>query len=486
MNEKERKAKYDKFLTVKEKFKNIPGVIDVAVGKKQVKGKFIDESVYIVYVEEKKRKEDLPPGHVIPEEINGVKTDVVKIRTEKNLIRPVRGGVKMDCEGKSGTGTLGCLATHPDHGTVLLTNHHVLYDQSYDNTPSAVERDVKVGQPGISCSWCCECNVIGHVKNSRRRNNGNVDCGIATIKPDVDFVNEILGGRRIEGIAPLKAHPVSGEMVPALEDDPVKKVGARTGYTEGIVKRVGVPVNVENSDDSITRFTDQIEFEHKDGSDKKVIDKGDSGSVLLNEDNQVVGLIMAGLVDSAPYDGTANNIYNVVHEDVMNITINQSPAAGGDTAMVEYEAQAIQSLIDLDDENRYYQKYFDRYQQLLESTSRGRDLLRCLKQHAPEIKELVNHNRQVIVAWQRHQGPAYVALVVRKLKMDDESLAKQINDIKLYDLLKSMHEVLNKTGSEALILDINKYADDIFESLENCHTNQEFIQALTKSTIPEI
>lgn len=486
MNEKERKAKYEKFLTVKEKFKKIPGVIDVGVGKKQVKGKFIDESVYIVYVEEKKRKEDLAPGHVIPEEIEGVKTDVVKIRTESNVIRPIRGGVKMDCEGSNGTGTLGCMATHPVHGTVILTNHHVLYDQLYDNTPSPVERDVKVGQPGISCSWCCECNVIAYVKDSRCRNNETVDCGIAKIKSDVDFANEILGGRRIEGIAPLQAHPTSGQMVPILEDDAVKKVGATTGYTEGIVKRVGVPVNVKNGDGSSARFMDQIEFEHKDGNDKKVIDRGDSGSVLLNEDNQVVGLIMSGLVDSAPYHGTANNIYNVVHEDVMNITINQSPAAGGDTAMVEYEAQAIQSLIDLDDENRYYQKYFDRYQQLLESTTRGRDLLRCLKQHAAEIKELVNHNRQVIVAWQRHQGPAYVALVVRKLKMDDESLAKQINGIKLYDLLKSMHEVLNKTGSESLILDINKYTDDIFECLEKSHTNQEFILALTKSTIPEI
>ncbi len=481
MTEQERKEKYEKFLAVKEQLKKIPGVIDVGVGKKETKGKYTEESVYVVFVEEKKTKEELLPEEIIPQEINGIKTDVVKITKASKTIRPIRGGVKMGSEENNGTGTLGCMATHPTHGTVVLTNHHVLYDQYFDNSPTPVERDIRVSQPDISCSWCCECNVIGLVKDSRRRNNGNVDCGIAKINSDISYINEIDGGIRIDGIAPLHPHSVSGAMVPVEENDLVKKVGAKTGYTEGIVRIIGSPVDVTEEDNSTTRFLDQITFEHIDGTNKRVINKGDSGSVLLNSINQVVGLIMAGSVEEVPFNGVANNIHNVIDASCMNITINPTPAPGGDSATIvtHSRAQSIVTAKISDEESTHYKKYFDKYREKLEQTEKGKDILRCLKQHSEEIRRLVNHNRQVVVAWQRNQGPAYVALLIRKLKNDDENITKEWNGITIRQLLSVMHEALVFTGSSLLKTDMEKYAKKVYLAADLCQTNNDIIELLT-------
>ena len=483
MDEKERLEKLEKFLAMKEMLKKIPGVIDVGVGFKETKGKSTEEIVYRVYVEEKKSINELPPEHVIPKEINGVKTDVVKIEVTENLVRPIRGGVKMDCESSSGFGTLGCMATHPVHGIVLLTNHHVLYDQHFDNS-DGVNRGVEVGQPGISCSWCCKCNVIGHVKDSRRRNNGNVDCGIAKIiKPDIAHINEIDGGRPVRGVAPLRPDPVSGVMRPVLVDDRVKKTGAKTGFTEGKVKDVGVPVRVEEHDGTLIDFVDQIRIVHISGTDEKFADGGDSGSVLLNESNQVAGLIMSAKIDSPPYRTTANNIYNVI--SIMNITINVTEAAGGGaSAASEFSARAITTAVNSEDEDTTYQEYLDKYKRILEQTPEGKYILDSIKNHAEEVRELVNHNRQVTVAWQRNQGPAFIAAFLKRLRNHDETIISEVNGVSIKTLMDKMTAALCDNGSEELRNDVLKYSKRVLSILDNCAVFEELISELTEIEEP--
>ncbi|MCP4632622.1 MAG: trypsin-like serine protease [candidate division Zixibacteria bacterium] len=477
MDEKVRKEKLERFRTLKEKLKKFPGVIDVGVGFKEKDGELTKEVGFIVYVEEKKTENELPAEHIVPHEIDGVKTDVVKIKTTRNIVRPIRGGVKMDSEGSSGSGTLGCMATHPEHKTVLLTNHHVLYNQYYD-TDSGVKRDIKVGQPGISCSWCCECNVIGLVKNSKRRKNDNVDCGIAKInKSDISHINEINGGKPIKGIAPLKADPVTGNMVPVFVGEKVKKTGATSNFTEGEVTKIGIPVNVKEEDGSHTPFVDQIEFIHKDGTSKKFADQGDSGSVVLNDDDKVVGLIMSARCEETPYDGQANNIHNVV--SAMNITINVTEETGDGTGDVtSAKANYITTATDPEEENTIYQTYLENYKNLLNKSVVGKEILESLKTNAEEIRKLVNHNRSVMVAWQRNQGPAFIAAFLRKLKHDDETIVKEVNGISLISLLENMEAVLHVNGSEKLIKDINRFKG-FLDTLNECQTFEDVINSIT-------
>ena len=57
----------------------IPGVHAVGVGFKVVGGKETDELAITVFVEKKKKAEDLAEDELVPAEIDGVKTDVVQM-----------------------------------------------------------------------------------------------------------------------------------------------------------------------------------------------------------------------------------------------------------------------------------------------------------------------------------------------------------------------------------------------------------------------
>jgi hypothetical protein len=75
----------------------------------------------------------------------------------------------------------------------------------------------------------------------------------------------------------------------------VRKSGRTTGVTEGEIQVVDVTVNVVYSDDVTATFTDQI-LTGKMGAG------GDSGSVLVDEEMNAVGLLFAGSDKSTIYN----------------------------------------------------------------------------------------------------------------------------------------------------------------------------------------
>ncbi|WP_028981319.1 hypothetical protein [Sporocytophaga myxococcoides] len=129
------------FDEVKEVLMKTPGVINVAIGLKQKSGKLTDEIVFQVFVENKKDINSLSPEEVIPNEINGIKTDVLKVpkgkaKSDPSAHSPIRGGIQIG-NGKGKVGTLGWFGRlTSDNSLVLLTNEHVLYSNGsgvYEN-----------------------------------------------------------------------------------------------------------------------------------------------------------------------------------------------------------------------------------------------------------------------------------------------------------------------------------------------------------------
>jgi hypothetical protein len=115
----------------------IPGVHAVGIGRKFVDGKRTEEISIAVFVLEKKPAANLPPEHVIPPEIDGVKTDVIEQRpprllnSDNNPYRPVLGGIRIQPGGAlGGGGTLGCIARTNDAQPKIvgITCHHVVAD----------------------------------------------------------------------------------------------------------------------------------------------------------------------------------------------------------------------------------------------------------------------------------------------------------------------------------------------------------------------
>ena len=90
----------------------------------------------------------------------------------------------------------------------------------------------------------------------------------------------------------------------------VHKVGRTTGQTEGKVTAFDIDNLQVEYDMGVLRFDNQIEIE---GTGTKAFsDSGDSGSVIVDKDLRVIGLLFAGGVDGAT-NGKGYTYANPIH-----------------------------------------------------------------------------------------------------------------------------------------------------------------------------
>ena len=127
----------------------LPGVHAVGIGSKIVNGQFTSEPAIMVFVEKKKPLSELSPNDIIPDEIEGIKTDVYEseipqIHADTEPYRPLRGGSQIEpggmtkkvnnkghifpAEGLGLVGTLGCIFSSPGSSPKIigLTCQHVI------------------------------------------------------------------------------------------------------------------------------------------------------------------------------------------------------------------------------------------------------------------------------------------------------------------------------------------------------------------------
>ncbi len=408
---------------VERELKNIPGVVGVGIGFKEVAGEVTDEVVFRVYVESKKSPQDVTPSHMIPKEMYGHKTDVLtaehtETMEDNSSHRPLLGGIQIG-NSTGVVGTLGCMATlNSDGSWVALSNQHVLMGGG-----KQLATDVKIGQPDISECCCCSCGEIGTVVKSQI--GGLVDCAIAKLNPDIPHVNEI------DGIGPIRGS------ASAVVGDTVRKVGRSTGLTSGIVLDINFPTT-----SNLLNFTNQIKIK-PDGANTKFSTDGDSGSAIVNAENKIVGLLWGGFTGN----GVASHISNV--QNAMDITI---PASSGISKTVTNNRFA-----------GYVQKSSGgagAFDDAIYSEVEHTFAYTVFEKHNSEVFHLVNHQREVMVAWQRNEGPAFVAAFARSSREPNFKVPSEINGISIQHLLLSMYVVLDDHGSEVLRGDLKLYGMD--------------------------
>ncbi|HRP32404.1 MAG TPA: hypothetical protein PKV73_10950, partial [Agriterribacter sp.] len=278
---------------VRRQFGSLPGVVQIGLGAKEKKGQLTHKWAFRFYVEEKKAKNAIPKEQRIPPKIFGVQTDVITHFEKESLVceadalsvdntsyrdQGIRGGIPIrneyfDNDQPSGYGTLGVLARRKaDNVLVGLTCAHVVNAASQDLTAI----NVKIGQPKywITCC-CCPHGYIGDVAKSTF--NADLDCALIAIHDDIEEkVTANNTENKIEGLAA----DITGAAAMVCFDT-VTKRGRSTGVTTGKVS-------------DIAYGTNQMLIERTgDGADGPFACHGDSGAVVVNSSNQVVGLIVA-------------------------------------------------------------------------------------------------------------------------------------------------------------------------------------------------
>ena len=246
-----------------------PGKYTVGVGLKQSGGEFSDQVALFVYVSEKRPAREVPEAELVPPEFGGYVTDVVEHRptlaSDEAPYDPLRGGIQISRENTpviSGPrGTLGAIVrSRQDGRQLLLTCAHVVES-----------RNLRIYQPQQGLPGA---TVVGTALDLRDEGSPViVDC--AVIEP-----NSTRGIQKtVEGIGPVKG--VSTALPPLGEV--VKKRGARTLLTEGFVARY-----VPGAGGAVVSA---LEISGAVPLVSLFAGKGDSGSVLLNTSDQVIGLL---------------------------------------------------------------------------------------------------------------------------------------------------------------------------------------------------
>ena len=281
---------------------SMSNVVAIGVGLKIAGNVQTNEPCVVVSVVKKLPVIQLSESSLIPKILGGVKTDVIEtgkifaLQDPTQKMRPARPGVSIG-HYQITAGTLGCLVQR--NGQVyILSNNHVLANSNagqlgdavlqpgpHDGGTSAdkigtLEQFIPVALEGRSSPGCSPLSFLMRLFGKSARaminepGNNTVDCAIAKplsddlVNPDILHIGIPTG----VGIATLGT--------------PVQKSGRTTGYTADQITQIDVTVTVDYGGPTAT-FKNQLMA----GAMSK---GGDSGSVVLDMNKQVVGLLFAG------------------------------------------------------------------------------------------------------------------------------------------------------------------------------------------------
>lgn len=285
----------------------------VGIGFKEKGGRFLDGLAIFVYVPEKKPPNEIPSAELIPSVFHGFLTDVVEFRplliSDNTYHQTLRGGIQINRISQGLTskppGTLGAIVRSRVNGEhLLLTCAHVVKNTG-ESDAQAIGKEIfqpAQGEP--------HARIIGSVSDIKDVGMPlHLDC--AVIKPNCSYLKEIVDIGPVKGVNPWDtAHTLGRKM---------KKRGSRTLLTEGTMTRFipgATPQFVSAFE--ITTSTPGTAF----------AGRGDSGSVVLNENDEVEGLLFSiPNEDIAPglgSRGLAMPIKNV--QEALNIDVAVAPA----------------------------------------------------------------------------------------------------------------------------------------------------------------
>jgi len=306
-----------------------PNVVGFGTGYKYTGGEKTDILCTTVLVSKKVPEVALKPEDLVPFIVEGRLTDVVEVgiiqahKERTDTWRPIPPGVSIGHFAIT-AGTFGCVV-RKDGQRFILSNNHVLANQNdasigdaiyqpgtYDGgheTVASLMEFVPIEFDGSSI--CPLANGVADFANLLAEYAGSshrlrayrktqqvrnlVDAAIALPINDGIIVDEILDIGLLTGSAGVSL------------GDAVKKSGRTTGLTTGTVTVLDATVKVQYSG-AVATFEDQI-------ITSAMSEPGDSGSLLVNEQNKAVGLLFAGSNQTTIHN-TFSNVMALLGIDV--------------------------------------------------------------------------------------------------------------------------------------------------------------------------
>ena len=274
------------------------GIVGLGVGEKISNGQPTGELSLRVYVERKLPKravaQPIPSAVTVPE-VGELTTDVIELghvepQSFRERTRPAMPGCGLG-HITATVGTFGCLVKRPgDDGLYILSNSHVLADVGFAQSGDPIVQPGSLdGGDATEDALATLAEFVPFTFADVGFDN-QVDAAIARVRRRDWVVTQI----RELGVAPGGVGRVIRRGMQ------IKKVGRTTGYTTGVIQDVHFRTALDYPRPNGARtqrvgFKDQVLC-------SRYSDGGDSGAIVLNSSNRVIGLHFAGAVSGSVFN----------------------------------------------------------------------------------------------------------------------------------------------------------------------------------------
>jgi hypothetical protein len=231
----------------------------------------------------------------------------------------------------------------------------------------------------------------------------------------------------------------------------VWKRGAQTGITEGII--TSSAFTFTSSEDNI-QWRDQLLILPALGLFRGFMSiLGDSGSVVVNKDNKIVGLLSKALQNGS---ATANKIQDVELALGIKIWKEGDPIAAGDVPIdTETEQTANVGIPEL----------FSNAVAELSATETGTHVAVIVQSHIAEVITLMETNKKFAATWQRNHGPELMRHLREAIAIRTSPMPSSIQGIPLRELLINISKALKQFGSAELTQHVDQYEELVLQLL---------------------
>jgi hypothetical protein len=410
-------------------------------------------------------------------------------------------------------GALGCFArTINGNLPVLVSCAHVLFGGAQFLTNVCISRQ--------SSSSACLFRSIGRTLNAWGDGFGGVantltdtntgeqvtvtgsdtDCAIARLDPGAVFSNEFPVNSQM---GMVQGTPPPGQLgltlwLPSQAPSPAQIVRMYSPVSQSMVEGMVVALRFSNM---IARHFDGTQIpdlvypwviEPQQPDTQPLVNQllilprapapvfaqpsgGDSGSVVLNHLDQVIGLLVGGMPigrvpqvleapdnpGSPPRAGFAHATHMSFASPIepvlarLNITI--PPGLSGTVPSAGRRIHVVVSRSGFDVHGDELQEPIHRIRRELSTLRLGRVLMEKHARHRREMRRILSTFRHASATWRRAQGPAFVSHGARQLLDPSHALPTVINGVDRGRLIEQMAAVFRAYGSPALRRDVERY-----------------------------
>jgi hypothetical protein len=318
-----------------------------------------------------------------------------------------------------------------------------------------ISPDTRMGQPQL-CSICSRCcgPSIGSVDEARF----DVDTALIELDPGITYFADQLN------FGPVKDYYFVQDNDIHPGPYPVKKYGARTGKTHGNVTALD-RVGYRGADGSFSRqysgvMTVAFDVDNEDNSPdaESFSDHGDSGSAVLNSDDEIVGTVFAHTNDGS---GLVTPIQSIIN--AFDITIATAQTAGQTQTVLPFARSRVSESRAPIAGGMPVSKNLLHVQEEILVIPAGKEYADAITQHAGEVQRLINTNRRVAAVWQRSGGPQIIQAALNMMENRSQVIPAEIEGKPLADCIAKIQKALLRYSSPGLAAGLRKYAPRLGE-----------------------